>query len=168
MVDPVHALASFWLDVIDKLVKLAAVCLGGIWTYWNYRKSRTYARKLDLQVMGNVQIIQNIYIDIIATLKNAGASRHFISSSDSYCTVSAILNDLSELPIYISNIEAPNGMLEPGESINAAIFHIHKYSPRMVWLKISLRTVSDDLEWYTSSILRVQYEAEQRERANRR
>ncbi len=45
-----HPQAAFWLDVADKMVKLAAVCMGGIWTYWNYRKSRTCEQKLELQL----------------------------------------------------------------------------------------------------------------------
>jgi hypothetical protein len=36
------------LDVADKLIKLIAVAPGGIGTHWNCRKSRTYARKLEL------------------------------------------------------------------------------------------------------------------------
>ena len=136
-----------------------------MWTWWNYRKSRTYSKKLDLQLIGNVQIVGQLYIDIIAKVTNAGASQHMIGSADSYCTISAVMVDLSESPLHIFNISSPNGMLEPGGSMDAAIVWIAPHSPDLAWLKISLRTVSGDLEWNTTSILRVKYEEEQRRRA---
>jgi hypothetical protein len=40
-----HPDLTLWLDVADKILRLIAVTLGGIWTYWNYRKSRTYAQR---------------------------------------------------------------------------------------------------------------------------
>ncbi len=49
-----HPELSFALDVADKAIKLAAVLLGGVWTYWNYRKGRKYAQKVELQLTGAV------------------------------------------------------------------------------------------------------------------
>lgn len=73
MPDPAMLLSphvSFWLDVADKLIKFAAVCLGGVWTWWNFHKSRTYAQKLELQIAGHVFHQGSLYVDVLATLRN--------------------------------------------------------------------------------------------------
>jgi hypothetical protein len=36
-----HAGTSFVLDIVDKAIKFVAVLIGGLWTWWNYRKGRT-------------------------------------------------------------------------------------------------------------------------------
>ena len=45
---PLHPVATFWLGVIDEIIKLAAVFIGAFWTLFNFRKSRTYNQKLDI------------------------------------------------------------------------------------------------------------------------
>lgn len=69
---PAHPILTFWLDVADKAIKFAAVALGGLWTYWNYRKSRTYSKKLELQIADTVFAKGDLYVDIIVTRKNVG------------------------------------------------------------------------------------------------
>ena len=58
-----HPSLYFALDLADKLLKLAAVALGGIWTYWNYRKSRTYAQKIELEVTASVFVRAHTYVE---------------------------------------------------------------------------------------------------------
>jgi hypothetical protein len=55
-----HQNASFWLDVIDKFIKFLALLVGGAWTWLNFKRSRTYAKKLDLQLVGAVFRKQNL------------------------------------------------------------------------------------------------------------
>ena len=40
------------LTAIDTVVKIAAVIVGGAWTYLNYVRGRTYSRRLELAVSG--------------------------------------------------------------------------------------------------------------------
>ena len=54
--------------------KVAAVALGGLWTWWNYRKSRIYATKLDPAIDWKSSNSRRYYIDIVASVKNAGAA----------------------------------------------------------------------------------------------
>ncbi len=56
----------------DKAIEAVAVLLGNVWTYWNYRKSRTYAQKLDLQVSGDVFSRGGLYLDVAVALENVG------------------------------------------------------------------------------------------------
>ncbi len=63
---------SVALDIADKAIKLIAVMLGGIWTYWNYRKSRPYEQKMELQLTGSTFERNGTYIEVRAKLKNLG------------------------------------------------------------------------------------------------
>ena len=151
-----HPTIAFLLDIADKLIKLAAVLLGGIWTYWNYRKSRTYAEKLELHLTGTVFFRGELYVDVIGTLQNTGAARHILPLDSSFCTLYAVTSDLSEMPLHIFPIFVQKSQLEPGELINDALFWTIKPSAAdIVWLKVTLRVVSRDIEWNTVSILRV-------------
>ncbi len=65
----IHPILSFWLDVF---VKVVAIALGGLWTFWNYLKSRPYSQRLDLQIEGDVIIRNGLYVDVNVALKNLG------------------------------------------------------------------------------------------------
>jgi hypothetical protein len=79
MIDiPHHPIASFLLDVADKAIKLSAVAIGGLWTWWNFRKSRTYEQRLELEVIGAVFVKESLYGDAKVTLKNIGATKHSV------------------------------------------------------------------------------------------
>jgi hypothetical protein len=148
--------ASLWLDVFDKIIKLAAVILGGIWTYWNYRKSRTYAEKLELEITGNVFDHTGLYVDIGATVKNVGASNMSVAHDLTKCTIFAVLSDLTEVPLRIFPIFSQADELEPGESANDVIlWRIETYEAEIIWLKIDLRVVSATVEWSSVLSLRV-------------
>ena len=75
MPEATHLQAAFWLDVVDKLIKASAVLLGGVWTWTNYKRRRTYAKKLDLQLSGRVQKQQASYAEIRVSLRDLGAGR---------------------------------------------------------------------------------------------
>jgi hypothetical protein len=63
MPEPIYPKLTFALDVADKVIKFAAVFIGAIWTAWNFRKSRTYKQKLELEVVGTVFVRQDLHID---------------------------------------------------------------------------------------------------------
>jgi hypothetical protein len=59
------------LDGADKIIKAIAVAIGGAWTYWNYKKSRTFAEKLELVLTGSVFLIYgDAFVDITIVVKN--------------------------------------------------------------------------------------------------
>src|SRR5271168_3492517 len=92
-----HATARFWLDVIDEVIKAIAVLVGAAWTWMNYRRSRTYAKKLELQLSGSSFRREGLYVEINAGLKNLGASRHRPQQEGTTCELIAIGTDLSEI-----------------------------------------------------------------------
>ncbi len=154
--DVVHPVLSFWLDVVDKIIKFAAVFLGGIWTYWNYRKSRTYAQKLETELSGNVFFKDGVYVDISTSLTNRGASKFILQQEGTSCTLSTIRKDLSEIPIRIFRIFIQHDQMEPGDHIHDALYWRIDLPPQeIVWLKIDLRIVSGKVEWNSVALIRV-------------
>ncbi len=156
LLEPTHPQAAFWLDIADKVIKASAVLLGGIWTWINYRRSRTYAKKLDLQLSGNVFEKQDLYIEINVGLKNLGAGRHPLQQEGTSCELIAIMTDLSEQPIGLFSIFKLDEWIEPGESISDSILHkIQIPADEIVWVRIELRVIWKGLEWNSSCLVRV-------------
>jgi hypothetical protein len=151
-----HPNISYWLD---EGIKLGALILGGLWTFWNYRKSRTYAQKLDLQITGDVFFSGGLYIDVTAVLTNLGASKHLLQPEGTSCEIVAILKDMSQQDIRLFPVFPLHTYIEPGESINDhLLWHIQAPPADIVWLKINLRVVSGKVEWNRTSMVRVQAE----------
>ncbi len=151
-----HPKAAFALDIADKAIKAIAVLLGGIWTYWNYGKSRTYEQKLQLQVSGDVFLRGSLYLDVAVVLENVGASKSLIQAQGTTCDVVAIMNDLSELPVRLFPVFALHTQIEPGESVSDHVFwRLENPSEQMVWLMVNLRVISGRIEWNAKAMVRV-------------
>ena len=149
-----HPNFTYWLD---EGARLGALALGALWTYWNYRKSRTYAQKLELELTGEVFFKDGVYVNIATSLINRGASIFFsVQQKGTSCTLSAIHKDLSVTPIRIFPIFVQHNQMEPGEQIHDALFWRIDLSPKdLVWIKIDLRIVSDKVEWNSVALIRV-------------
>jgi hypothetical protein len=151
-----HETARFWLDVADKLIKLAAVLIGGLWTWWNYHKSRTYEQKLELEIDGSVFIRHDLYGDIKVTVKNIGATKHEVQHTGTFCILSTIDADLTEHDIQILPIFMTRTRIEPGELIDDTLcWRIAEPVENALWIKLRLRLISNGVEWHTSDLIRV-------------
>jgi hypothetical protein len=151
MFDPAanpHPELSFALDVADKAIKLLAVLLGVVWTWWNYKKSRTYAQKLDLQIAGAVFLKDGLCVEVMLGLKNLGSSRHLVQQRGSSCIITAIFDDMSERTVRTFAVFTGQDRIEPGETIIDPLAWWLSLDPRkIVWLKVHLRVVSGSVEW---------------------
>src|ERR1700675_1127674 len=64
------------LDVVDKVIKILAVVIGGAWAYLNYVRGRTYKKRLETNVSG--EWFENKGLSFLsgsAHLKNVGLSK---------------------------------------------------------------------------------------------
>jgi hypothetical protein len=151
-----HDTARFWLDVADKLIKLAAVLIGGLWTWWNYRKSRTYEQKLELEVVGNAFAKGDLYGDVKVVVKNIGATKHALHSAGTVCDLSIVRTDLAEQHIKQFHIFEFEDKVEPGETIDdTRYWRIPQPIHNIVWVRLTLRVVSNGVEWQSSCMIRV-------------
>lgn len=114
---PVHPVATFWLGVVDEIIKLAAVFIGALWALWNFRKSRMYEQKLELEVLGTVFVRKDLYGDVKVIVKNIGGTRHTVQQAGSFCELSVIRDDLTEHTMELFRVFANHDSMEPGESI---------------------------------------------------
>ena len=151
--------ASFWLDIVDKVIKLAAVFLGGLWTYWNYRKSRTYEQKLELEVVGTVFVKKDLYGAVNVIVKNIGATKHAVQRDGSFCELCVVRDDLTEQSMELFRVFTHNDRIEPGESIaDTQYWRIPHPIDDIIWIKLALRIVSNGVEWRSSCLIRVESE----------
>jgi hypothetical protein len=154
-----HPTLTFALDIADKLIKLAAVLIGALWTWWNFRKSRTYEQKLELEVVGTVFVQGDLYGDIKIVVKNIGATKHTVQDAGTYCELSVVRSDLTEQTFDIFDVFAANEKIEPGESLNdTRCWRIQQPINDILWVKLSLRVVSEGVEWISSRLIRVETE----------
>jgi hypothetical protein len=153
---PAHPTLTFALDIADKLIKLAAVFIGALWTWWNYRKSRTYEQKLELEVVGNAFAKGDLYGDIKVVVKNIGATKHSLHRAGTVCDLSVIRTDLTEQQIKQFHIFMLEDKIEPGETIDdTRYWRIPQPIHDMLWVRLTLRVVSDGVEWQSSCLIRV-------------
>ena len=94
------------LDIIDKVVKILAVLIGGAWAYLNYRRGRTFKKRLELTICGKT-ISRNgvLLLSGSAQLKNVGLSKVPIQQKGT--------------AILISNLHAGSSLVEPIEAAEA-------------------------------------------------
>ena len=162
-----HPTASFWLDIVDKFIKLAAVLIGGLWILWNYRKSRTYEQKLELEVVGTVFVKKDLYGDVKVIVKNIGATKHTIQQVGSFCELSTIRDDLTEHSMELFRVFAEDDSMEPGESIaDTKYWRIAQPIDNILWVKLGLRAVSNGVDWRSSCLIRVEQEIDSLLRVN--
>lgn len=150
-----HPQLAFALDIADKLIKLAAVLLGGVWTYWNYRKSRTYEQRLDLEIAGTVFTRGDLYGDVKLTVKNIGNTQHNVEHDGTFCELSLIREDLSEQNVQLFDVFTEDDNLEPGESMVDALFwSVPASIDSIVWVQLRLRVISNGVQWSRTELVR--------------
>jgi len=148
-----HPLLSFW---IDTFVKVIAVALGGLWTFWNYAKSRPYSQRLDLEIEGEVFFRDDLYVDINLSLKNLGAARHDLQAEGTSCDLILVHDDLYEESVRLFPVFVLHTQIEPGESINDRIlWKIASPPGGVIWVRVNLRVVSGEIEWNKTSTVKM-------------
>jgi hypothetical protein len=154
-----HPTLTVVLSVADIAIKLAAVIIGGWWTLWNYRKSRTYKQKLELEVSSTVFIKEDLYGDVRLVVKNIGETRHPVQHEGTFCELFLVRNDLSEVSTGLTPVFSMNQNIEPGEVMDDTYcWRISRPLDGILWVRITLRIVSDGVEWTSTRLVRVEAE----------
>jgi hypothetical protein len=123
----------------------------------HYARSRTYAKKLELDLEGKVFFEDGLYLETVLKLKNLGAARHTLAHRGTSCSVWAVLEDLSEVPIVSEPVFGRDNSIEPGESVDESmVFRIDFPPEAIVWFKVALRVVSREGEWNLTRHIRVE------------
>lgn len=159
----VHSNGKFWLDFCDKVIKAAAVVVAGIWTYFNYKKSRTYKSKLEPNVTGEVFQKDGMYYALVeCSLKNVGRSKFPIKQTGTGLTA-IVLGPNGRKKVALASVFEDHAWIEPEERISDPRVIPIPDPEGYVALLLELRIVSDMMddfgdshsnEWNAKTILR--------------
>jgi hypothetical protein len=142
-------------DILQKLFTIAAIIVGGIWTYFNFFKGRTYRMRLEPEISGKINTLNGQH-HLAATmhLKNVGLSKVEIEQKGSALQVlfyevplgatevlSAAWHDLTAFPVFESH-----EWIEPGEMIEEQRLIVIPGDERTAF-QLQLRIVSKGITW---------------------
>jgi hypothetical protein len=161
------------LDAIDKMVKIVAVILGGIWTYLNYVRGRTFERRLEPKISGKISPgvgVGTWMVSGMVQAKNVGLSKVDIEASGTAIVIEDMVLGTSKKGVpKIVEVDILGGVLdvfkrhrwiEPGETIEesfAAPLPVRNDRTGVrLWLRIvSRHKIFKNIEWNADSIAEV-------------
>jgi hypothetical protein len=159
------ALEAITLDVVDKGVKIAAVLIGGIWTYLNYARGRTFRRRLEPCISGKISpgVSAGAWmVSGIAQVKNVGLSKVDIEKEPTAIMIDdLVLGATAKGTPKLLEQRIPGGVfdvfdlhrwIEPGETIEQSFAVPLPANPNRAGVKLRLRIVSrhkffKSIEW---------------------
>lgn len=155
--DSVYPYGSFWLDFADKGIKALAVIVAGAWTFVNFKRSRTFQRKLEPSVSGEIFGSGGAqYILVTTRLKNVGQSQYNITQEGTALEAVKLSGEGRER-ISVTSVFEKHAWIEPGEQIEDPIILTIPSSCTFVAILLTLRVVSKlpkATEWNCSCIIR--------------
>jgi hypothetical protein len=149
------------VDILQKLFTIAAIIVGGIWTYFNFFQGRTYKMRLEPNVSGKVVTINELS-HLVATIsvKNVGLSKVEIEqkgsalkvlSYEAWDGVNNILSiewqNLTAFPVFETH-----QWIEPGEEITEQRLLVIPKSEYTAF-QLQLRIVSKKAAWRAMDIV---------------
>lgn len=144
----IQFLRQYWpsLDEWDKLLKLAAVLVGGSWVLMNYLRGRTFKSRLEFSVTGGLRKVgDKLHVTTTVVAKNVGLSKVILEQMGSGVTYGFYHEDssspegisLRELGI-TSRIFTEHEWIEPGEPISTEVFVILPVNDSANALKVDI------------------------------
>jgi hypothetical protein len=158
-----NAPLSTTLDIIDKAVKVIAVLIAGVWGYLNYRRGRTFKRRLEPRISGKVFRSNGAWLLCgLAQLKNVGLSKVTIEQKGTAIVVDDQL--LMYDPVGVPRVESErvavlevfkvHGWIEPGEPIEQSFLRVLPERANRVAIHLRLRIVSP-ASWWRRALARM-------------
>jgi hypothetical protein len=157
------------LDLIDKITKILALLIGGMWAYLNYVRGRTFKRRLEPSITGKTILSKGVlFLSGLAEVKNVGLSKVPIEQKGTAVEVLALKlrNDDADAPelhtedVDVRSVFKRHGWLEPGEHIQESFFLPVPEKSHLVALRLRLRIVADGIEWNADSVVELKAEDE--------
>lgn len=162
------------LDVIDKAVKIIAVLIAGAWGYLNYRRGRTFKRRLEPRISGKVFRSNGAWLLCgLAQLKNVGLSEVTINQKGTAIIIDdqLLVNDVSGAPkvknerVVVLEVFKAHGWIEPGEPIEESFLRALPECADRAAVRLRLRIVSSGIEWNSDTIAEIVQESAKAEPA---
>jgi hypothetical protein len=118
------------LDVIDEIVKIAAVVVAGAWAYLNYVRGRTHRRRLEINLSGALsEHAGEEFFFGSCSAKNVGLSKAPLNEEGSGISLFALRmatrsdgsKRLVPEELVVLSLFAKHGWIEPGETISEPV-----------------------------------------------
>ena len=159
-----HSSLSAVLDIVDKVVKVAAVLIAAAWGYLNYRRGRTFKRRLEPRISGKIIFSNGAWLLCgEAELKNVGLSVVTIEQKGTAIVVDdlAVASDgagssrVASERVAVLEVFKAHGWIEPGESIKQSFLNTLPSRADRVAARLRLRVVSHNTEWNDDSVAEI-------------
>jgi hypothetical protein len=152
------------LDIIDKIVKVAAVFIAAAWGYLNYRRGRTFKRRLEPKISGKIFLSNSAWIlSGVAQLKNVGLSVVTIEQKGTAIVIDDLLvvadagkpARIASETVAVLEVFKAHGWIEPGEPIEQSFLITLPERANRVAAKMRLRIVSHGIEWNDDTVAEI-------------
>jgi hypothetical protein len=151
------------LDIIDKVIKILALLIGAGWAYLNYRRGRTFKRRLEPTITGKTIRSQGILLlSGVAQVKNVGLSKVAVQQRGTAIEILAILRrpegkklGLDTADVDVCSVFEAHGWIEPGETIEESFLVSVPERPDILAFRLRLRIVSGGIEWNCDSVVEI-------------
>jgi hypothetical protein len=156
-------------DKIDLAIKAVALVVGGAWTVLNYFRGRTFTRRLEPSITGQIlELRSSKYLIGEATVKNVGLTKvpltqeptalviHFVDAHD---------GEMQEEMVAAKPVFADHAWIEPGELIKEPFVHpLPASETEPLIVRLHLRLVSrsrgqKSIEWNCSALVSPEVES---------
>lgn len=108
------------LDVIERVVKIIAICMGGAWAYFNFLKGRVYRPRLESRVDGEIWNRDNEYsVRVSLQLKNVGLGKVDVRQEGTGLRILAYAPQGEEIWHHLEtrSVLKNHHWIEPGETV---------------------------------------------------
>jgi hypothetical protein len=151
-----------WIGNSKDIAAIIAIVVGGIWTYLNYFRGRTYRPRLECKL--DVTLVKDhsrSFLNIAANVKNVGLSRVQIQQKGTALLVHALQPQSSPSvpmrshwdPNYrVFEVFKDHEWIEPGEPISQPLFVQLPHQPAPAY-RLVLKLTSGGIWWTAEAIV---------------
>lgn len=148
---------AFW-TIADTATKIAFAVIGGAWAWLTYIRGRTFRRRLEPAITGQIFVDSGIrFLSIEASVKNVGLSRAALPQRGTWVRIvrlqrkkSTSVAEPKEMLIGTPPIFKRHGWIEPGEEVHdVMLVQLPQDTPEDVAIGLSLRVASEEWRWPT-------------------
>jgi hypothetical protein len=154
---------SAFVELLKNVFEIAAIGAGGIWTYFNFFKGRTYKPRLECEVDGSVETHSGRpLMKVVVRAKNVGLSRVSIEQKGTILQIYPAVTQSSSpsFPCQIVWSDKPavfdvfkeHAWIEPSEPVEDRVL-IELPDTKAPAYKLNLKILSKKISWTARNIV---------------
>jgi hypothetical protein len=155
---------SAFVELVKNILEIIAIVAGGIWTYFNFFKGRTYRPRLECSVDGSVEESSGQrFLKVVVRAKNVGLSKVPIEQKGTILQLYEAIPPSSnpESPFQATWNDSPavfdvfkeHAWIEPSEPVEDHVL-IELPNNNAPAYKLNLKVLSKKISWTARNIIR--------------